>query len=70
MRTHGVGLHPHLSTVTYLTDAGGPTAVIEQRRPDEEADGHPVRFKNLAQMLLSYPQAGKHFCFDGTLMQS
>jgi hypothetical protein len=61
MRDHGLGLHPHLSTVTYLSDIGGPTAVAAQRRPDEEAG---VRLKPRA-LLLSYPSVGKHFGFDG-----
>ena len=64
MREHGLGLHPHLSTVTYLTDAGGPTAVAAQRRPDEEAG---VSLKPRA-LLLSYPSAGKHFAFDGRFL--
>jgi hypothetical protein len=61
MRDHGLGLHPHLSTVTYLSDVGGPTAVASQRRPDEEAG---VRLKPRA-LLLSFPSVGKHFAFDG-----
>ena len=61
MRDHGLGLHPHLSTVTYLSDVGGPTAVAAQRRPDEEAG---VRLKPRA-LLLSYPCVGKHLAFDG-----
>lgn len=61
MRDHGLGLHPHLSTVTYLSDVGGPTAVAAQRRPDEEAG---VRLRPRA-LLLSFPRVGKHFAFDG-----
>ena len=64
MREHGLGLHPHLSTVTYLSDEGGPTAVAPQRRPDEEAG---VRFRPRA-LLLSYPAVGKHFAFDGRFL--
>ena len=64
MRAHGVGLHPHLSTVTYLSDGGGPTAVIEQRRPEEGG----VRLKDRRGMLLSCPAVGKHFVFDGRFL--
>lgn len=28
---HGVHLHPHLSTVTYLSDCGAPTLVLDRR---------------------------------------
>ena len=62
MRDHGLGLHPHLSTVTYLSDAGAPTAVAAQRRPDIEAG---VRLQARRRVCLSFPSVGKHFSFDG-----
>ena len=64
-RSHGAGLHPHLSTVTNLTDRGGPTMVVEQRRPDEEAG---VRLRPREDLLLSFPATGKHLAFDGRFL--
>ncbi|KAL3892878.1 MAG: hypothetical protein SGPRY_014695, partial [Prymnesium sp.] len=65
MCSHGLAIHPHLSTVTYLTDDGGPTVVVEQRRPDEER-GVSLRSRRAA--LASFPAVGKHFAFDGRFL--
>jgi hypothetical protein len=64
-RTHGLALHPHLSTVTYLSDVGAPTVVIKQRRPDDESG---VTLRTAKEMTLSYPCTGKHFAFDGRFL--
>ena len=58
-------LHPHLATVTYLTEGGGPTIVLERASPlmaDESACG-PVRKAEAA-----FPQVGRHICFDGRML--
>jgi hypothetical protein len=62
-------VHPHISTVTYLTSIGAPTMVCNQRinaltgewvEPDqEEAEGY-----------LSWPRTGKHLSFDGGFLHA
>ena len=55
-------VHPHISTVTYLTSIGAPTVVCNHRIhaltgewiESEESDGY-----------LSWPKRGKHLSFDG-----
>jgi hypothetical protein len=65
MRSHGLALHPHLSTVTYLSDVGGPTLVVPQRRPDAERG---VRLRPRRACTVSFPAVAKHFCFDGRFL--
>ena len=61
---HGVYVSPHLSTVTYLSDHGAPTAIIPLRTG---IDGGFAESGGLTSntMFLSYPRSGKHCCFDG-----
>lgn len=64
---HGVNLHPHLSTVTYLTDCGAPTLVLDRRntrRPQDVAS----TYGPMQSGALSYPRRGKHLVFDGQLL--
>lgn len=56
-------VHPHLSTVTYLTDDGAPTVVFEGSMPDEELMDHGM---NCA--FISWPRCGKHLSFDGRFL--
>jgi DNA-binding transcriptional ArsR family regulator len=49
-------VHPHLSTVTYLTDAGAPTVVLPQR---SSACGE-LPACELSTVVVSYPAVGKH----------
>ena len=67
LEEHGMKLHPHLGTVTYLSDVGGPTLVLERAGPvDTETDcceGEP--FVEIARMGISAPAVGKHMVFDG-----
>lgn len=62
-------VHPHISTVTYLTSIGAPTMVCNQRinalsgewlEPDEGD----------AESYLSWPRAGKHLSFDGGFLHA
>lgn len=59
-------LHPPLSTVTYLTYGGAPTCVAPMRVAPDGALDLGVEAPSL---LLAYPAAGKHLCFDGRLHQ-
>ena len=55
-------VHPHIATVTYFTDYGAPTVVLEQV-PVESRTG-PVEAL-VVKGAISYPKAGKHIGFDG-----
>ncbi|CAL1154130.1 unnamed protein product [Cladocopium goreaui] len=64
---HGVNVHPHLSTVTYLTECGAPTLILQCRnslRPSETAQV----YGSLAGGTLSWPKLWKHLAFDGQLL--
>jgi hypothetical protein len=60
-------LHPPLSTVTYLTHGGAPTCVAPMRVAPDGALDLGVEAPSL---LLAYPTAGKHLCFDGRLLHA
>eukprot|EP00435_Cladocopium_sp_Y103_P037291 s1056_g9.t2 len=64
---HGVNVHPHLSTVTYLTECGAPTLILQCRnslRPNETAQV----YGSVAGGALSWPKPWKHLAFDGQLL--
>jgi hypothetical protein len=63
----GINIHPHISTVTYLTTSGAPTLVLNQRCP-VEYDAVPEVFGEVSEGWLSFPLAGKHMSFDGQLL--
>lgn len=55
-------IHPLLSTVTYLSDLGGPTVVMNYTMADPE---DPLKVPS--NMWLVMPRAGKHLAFDPRL---
>ena len=55
-------VHPALSTVTYLSDAGAPTLVLPGARLDMYG-AYPS--DELRSAVLVPPAAGRHLCFDG-----
>jgi hypothetical protein len=59
----GLFVHPHISTVTYLTDNGAPTMVYEGSMPDEG-----LMDRGMSGAFISWPRRGKHLCFDGRLL--
>jgi len=63
----GLNIHPHTSTVTYLTSVGAPTLVLDKRCP-VEYDAVPEVFGAIPQAWLSYPLARKHMSFDARLL--
>ena len=67
MDEQGVNVHPHISTVTYLTGAGAPTLVLQQRCP-VEYNAVPEAFGSISEGWLSYPAPGKHMSFDGRFL--
>jgi len=59
----GVFVHPHLSTVTYLTSNGAPTMVFDDSTPDEE-----LLNRGMSRAFVSWPLCGKHLSFDGRFL--
>lgn len=59
----GVFVHPHLSTVTYLTDGGAPTIVFDDSIPDEA-----LIDREMKNSFISWPRRGKHLVFDGRFL--
>ena len=62
-------IHPHISTVTYLTDLGAPTMVVSKRV-------HPMTGEyiheadNPVEGYVSWPKRGKHLSFDGRYLHA
>jgi len=61
-------VHPHISTITYLTDLGSPTLIMDCQVhpltgewivPDESVEG-----------FVSWPSVGKHTSFDGRYLHA
>ena len=61
----GILLHPHLATVTYLTDGGAPTLVLERPSPllAQQPCTGPVPAAEAC-----WPAAGRHLAFDGRML--
>ncbi|KAJ8908243.1 hypothetical protein NDN08_008334 [Rhodosorus marinus] len=63
----GVNIHPHLGTVTYLSDAGAPTFVVELKAPT--ISGQDLCGAGFAEKaIVSFPKEGNHLCFDGRFL--
>jgi len=61
-------LHPRVATVTYLSDIGVPTLVLD-KRPPPSADVQKASLNGpIEKGLLSCPVIGKHIAFDGRLL--
>lgn len=60
-------IHPHLSTVTYLTSLGAPTLVTNARI--HSLSGEWMQPENL-QAWISWPRRCKHFSFDGRYLHA
>ena len=64
---HNVNVHPHLSTVTYLSDCGAPTLVLacrNSRRPSSTE----TTYGGIQEGALSWPRLWKHLVFDGQFL--
>ena len=64
----GVHVHPHLSTVTYLTDDGGaPTVVLNTRCPSSATPEAVCKvYGRLSSGAVSWPRLAKSIVFDGS----
>jgi len=64
-------IHPHLSTVTYLTDLGAPTTALNYRvDPTSGAYIEPCCHGENPSGYFSWPKRGKHLSFDGRLLHA
>jgi hypothetical protein len=57
----GIGVYPALSTVTYLSDSGAPTVILNNLT--DMPVGSPIK-----EGYVSHPQSGKHIVFDGRFL--
>jgi len=64
----GVHVHPHLATVTYLTDTGGPTLVMN--KPGSLYSHENISGPIDGDMVISRPRFAKHIKFDGRLLHA
>jgi hypothetical protein len=60
-------VHPRLATVTYLSDVGVPTLILNQKSPTEGKGGQELEGM-VNKGWLSAPHQGKHIAFDGRLL--
>ncbi len=61
-------LHPRVATVTYLSDVGVPTLVLDKRSPPPRDIEKKTLNGNIELGWLSCPMLGKHIAFDGRLL--
>jgi hypothetical protein len=68
-------IHPHVSTVTYLTDYGCPTLALNCRVHNLTGDwmvpgDHPNDKEKQVEGFVSWPKTGKHTSFDGRYLHA
>ena len=61
-------LHPRVATITYLSDIGVPTLILDKRSPPPADTEKKSLGGNIAKAWLSHPRFGKHVAFDGRLL--
>lgn len=64
----GLNVHPHLSTVTYLSECGAPTLVCDTRTPTLYDDVDDESYGHVTAATLCVPATGKHLVFDGRFL--
>ena len=64
----GMLLHPRLATVTYLSDVGAPTLVLNKQSPTPGINIVDKFGGDVDKGWLSGPKFGKHIAFDGRLL--
>ncbi|KAJ1451755.1 hypothetical protein M885DRAFT_528991 [Pelagophyceae sp. CCMP2097] len=67
LEQHDMAVTPHLSTVTYLSDVGNPTVITGLTHPNEVGATFACCTDDV---LVSWPQEGKHASFDGRYLHS
>lgn len=61
-------VHPHISTVTYLTDIGAPTLALNYRV--HNLTGEYITPESNPRGFVSWPKFGKHLSFDGRYLHA
>ena len=61
-------LHPRVATVTYLSDTGVPTLILDKKSPPPKDIGKAQLGGDINKGWLSHPSFGKHIAFDGRLL--
>jgi len=63
-------IHPHISTVTYLTDLGAPTLVLNRRIHSLTGEWISSDDDMVEEGFISWPRTGKHMSFDGRFLHA
>ena len=66
----GINVFPHLSTVTYLTDCGAPTVILEHAGPMRTSDKIETEKDEIKRCWVCYPKMGRHCAFDGRFLHA
>jgi len=61
-------LHPRIATVTYLSNVGVPTLILNKRSPAPVDVEKKSLNGSIEKGWLSCPMVGKHICFDGRFL--
>lgn len=64
----GVFVHPRVATITYLSDFGVPTLILDKRSPPPQDREKLSLNGSITRGWLSHPSFGKHVSFDGRLL--
>lgn len=64
----GIFLHPRVATITYLSDVGVPTLILDKRSPPPHDVEKSSLNGSITKGWLSHPSFGKHVSFDGRLL--
>lgn len=67
-QTTNLLLHPRVATVTYLSNYGAPTLILDQKSPPMDDVKKTTLEKGIHRGWLSHPRLGKHTAFDGRLL--
>jgi len=58
-------LHPRVATITYFSDTGVPTLILDKRSPPPPDEEKKSLNGSINKAWLSHPCFGKHVAFDG-----
>ena len=61
-------VHPRVSTVTYLSDIGAPTLILNKHSPPPSDKDKSSINGSINKAWLSHPNFGKHVAFDGRFL--
>lgn len=61
-------LHPRVATITYFSDTGVPTLILDKRSPPPSDPEKKALNGHVHNAWLSHPRLGKHVAFDGRFL--